>query len=145
MSGATGWRLTYSLAVAGLLLASVAVPAFAQTQGDAIPAHPRDLVFDALQFDPPDQATHRHVLSNGAIAFVVPDHALPLVTVSVVVRTGSWLEPPEKAGLASLTGGQMRAGGAGAIKRPPAVGRNSHADDGTPDESADPVPGPAEA
>ena len=94
-------------------MASVAAPAFAQAQGDAIPAHPGDLVFEPLQFDPPDQAAHRHVLSNGVVAFVVPDHALPLVTVSVIVRAGSWLEPAGKVGLASLTGGQMRAGGAG--------------------------------
>ena len=113
MSGATGRWLACSLAVAGLLMGSVAAPAFAQTPGDAIPAHPGDLVFEPLQFDPPDQAAHRHVLSNGVVAFVVPDHALPLVTVSVIVRAGSWLEPPDKVGLASLTGGQMRAGGAG--------------------------------
>lgn len=113
MSGGTRRRLLCAVALAGLAVAPLAAPALAQAQGGAIPAHPRDLVFDSLQFDPPDQAAHRHVLSNGAIAFVVPDHALPLVTVSVIVRTGSWLEPSEKAGLASLTGGQMRAGGAG--------------------------------
>jgi predicted Zn-dependent peptidase len=91
----------------------VTAPAFGQAQGEAIPAHPSDLVFEPLQFDPPDPAAHRHVMSNGVVAFVVPDHALPLVTVSVIVRAGAWLEPPERAGLAALTGGQMRAGGAG--------------------------------
>ena len=45
----------------------------------------------------------------------MPDRALPLVSVSVLVRTGAYLEPDEKAGLAALTGSQMRAGGAGAL------------------------------
>ena len=82
-------------------------PAGAQT----IPAHPRDLRFEVLDFEPPDAADHRHVLSNGVVAYLVPDHTLPLVTISVMVRTGSHLEPPGKAGLASLVGSQMRAGG----------------------------------
>ncbi len=113
MSGPARRRLSVWVAAAGLALASVAAPALAQAQAETIPAHPTDLVFEPLQFDPPDPAAHRHVLSNGVVAFVVPDHALPLVTVSVIVRAGAWLEPPERAGLAALTGSQMRAGGAG--------------------------------
>ena len=112
MSGARGRWLTGWLAVAVLVM-SGAAPAFAQAQTEAMPAHPRDLVFEPLQFDPPDPAAHRRVLSNGVVAFVVPDHALPLVTVSVIVRVGAWLEPADLTGLATLTGSQMRAGGAG--------------------------------
>ena len=94
----------------GVLAAGPAAPAaFAQS----IPGHPRDLVFADLTFEPPVQADHRHELSNGGVVFVVPDRALPLVTVSVIVRTGAYMEPAGKAGLASLTGSQMRAGGAG--------------------------------
>ncbi len=78
-----------------------------------IAAHPRDLVFEDLAFEPPDPAAHRHELSNGVVVYIVPDRALPLVTVSVIVRTGAYLEPPGKAGLAALTGSQMRAGGVG--------------------------------
>lgn len=96
----------------GVVFAGLAVPpALAQP----IPAHPRDLVFEDLAFDPPDAAAHRHELSNGSVVFIVPDRALPLVSVSVTVRTGAYLEPAEKAGLAALTGSQMRAGGAGAL------------------------------
>ena len=94
----------------GVLLAGLGVPA---ALAQSFPAHPRDLVFEDLSFEPPDPAAHRHELSNGAVVYIVPDRALPLVTVSVVVRTGAYLEPPEKAGLAALTGSQMRAGGAG--------------------------------
>ena len=107
MTGARPFR--GALAAACLLALAVWPPAPAGAQ--PIPAHPSDLHFEPLEFDPPDAASHRHVLSNGVVAFVVPDHTLPLVTVSVLVRTGSYLEPPGKAGLASLVGGQMRAGG----------------------------------
>ena len=103
-------RLFRGPVVAACLIVLAGWPA-APAGAQPIPAHPSDLRFEPLEFDPPDAASHRHVLSNGAVAFVVPDRTLPLVTVSVLVRTGAYLEPPGKAGLASLVGGQMRAGG----------------------------------
>ncbi len=96
------------LPVAVALLAwMVAAPATAQP----IPAHPDELRYDLLDFTAPTSADHRHELSNGVVAFVVEDRELPLVSLSVTVRTGSYLDPPDKIGLASLTGSQMRAGG----------------------------------
>ena len=96
-----------------LLLIGVVMtgPAGAQT----IPAHPNDLTFEPLEFDTPDAARHRYELSNGAVVFVVEDHTLPLVNVSVLVRTGTYLDPLDKAGLAALTGSQMRAGGTASL------------------------------
>ena len=82
------------------------------TQG-GIPAHPRDLKYQPLDYTPPQRNKYRHVLSNGAVAYLVEDHDLPLINVSTLVRTGSYLDPAGKEGLAALTGGQMRAGGAG--------------------------------
>ena len=76
-----------------------------------IPAHPNDLTYELLEFTPPASADHRHELSNGVVVFVVEDHDLPLVSLSVTVRTGTYLDPPAKVGLASFTGSQMRAGG----------------------------------
>ena len=76
-----------------------------------IPIHPRELVFDDLSFEPPSADEHRFELSNGVVVYVVPDHSLPLVTVSVLVHTGSYLDPPGTPGVAALTGSQMRAGG----------------------------------
>ncbi|HZH32013.1 MAG TPA: pitrilysin family protein [Pyrinomonadaceae bacterium] len=76
-----------------------------------IPAHPRELKFTPLSYTPPKREQYRHVLSNGAVAYLVEDHDLPLVSVSTLVRTGSYLDPAGKEGLASLTGAQMRAGG----------------------------------
>ena len=83
----------------------------ATTSAQTIPAHPRELTFDVLEFEPPAAERHRHTLSNGVVVFVVEDHTLPLVSVSVTVRSGSYLEPAGKPGLASLTGAQMRSGG----------------------------------
>ena len=83
-------------------------PAAAQAP---IVAHPRELSFDPLEFEPPVSAEHRHTLSNGVVVFVVEDHTLPLVNVAVTIRTGSYLEPPGKTGVAGLTGSQLRAGG----------------------------------
>ena len=37
----------------------------------AIPPHPRQLAFEALDFEPPAAARHRHTLSNGVVVFVV--------------------------------------------------------------------------
>ena len=62
--------------------------------------HPRELTFEPLEFEPPSSDRHRHTLSNGVVVFLVEDHTLPLVTVSVVVRTGSYLDPLGKEGLA---------------------------------------------
>jgi len=38
------------------------------------------------------------------VAYVVPDRELPLVNIAILVRTGSYLEPAGKEGLADLTG-----------------------------------------
>ena len=76
-----------------------------------IPQHPSQLEFTPIEFTPPIAAEHRHELSNGVVVFLVEDHSLPLVNVQILVRTGAYLEPADKAGLAALTGSQMRAGG----------------------------------
>ena len=93
------------LVVLGALL--LGATAGAQT----IPAHPSELAYELLDFTPPVAADHRHELSNGIVVFVVEDHELPLATLAVTVRTGVYLDPPDKIGLAGLTGSQMRAGG----------------------------------
>ncbi len=50
-------------------------------------------------------------LANGMRLFLLEDHELPLVNISVRIRTGSAYEPAEKIGLASITGEVMRTGG----------------------------------
>ena len=71
--------------------------------GAQIVSHPRLLKFDPLKFDPPKAAQARHVLSNGAVVYAVEDHVFPLVGISLLVRTGQYLDPADKIGLAALT------------------------------------------
>ena len=80
--------------------------------------HPRDLKYPALTYQPPAASSYRQKLSGGSTAYMVEDHALPIINVTVLVRTGDYLEPANKVGLARLTGAQMRSGGT--KTRPPA-------------------------
>ncbi len=98
--------------VVGALLAALALGS-GVSMAQPVPAHPRELTFAPLAFTPPSPAASRRVLKNKVVGHFVEDHALPLVTVSVLIRGGSYLDPDDKTGLASLTGAQMRAGGAG--------------------------------
>ena len=89
--------------------AALAPAAWAAEEG--IPPHPSRLEFPKLTYDPPKPDEHRHELPAGALAYVVEDHQLPLIDISVTFRTGAYLVPKEQAGLASFSGSQIRAGG----------------------------------
>jgi predicted Zn-dependent peptidase len=78
-----------------------------------IPERPEKLQFPAISYEPPDPAAYRVELKAGPVAYVIEDRELPLVTVSVLVRTGQYVEPADKAGLAALTGSVLASGGAG--------------------------------
>lgn len=95
---------------------SAAAPAAAVMPSPAdaergIPEHPRLLEYPPLEFTPPDREAHRHPLPSGVVVYVVEDRTLPLVDVEVLIRAGSYLEPPALAGLAAAVGSQLRAGG----------------------------------
>ena len=92
-----------------LALAAGAAPGWAQPA--AIPAHPDQLSFEPIRYEPPDPAAHRVELSNGMVVFIAEDKTLPLVNLSLRFRVGSWLTPQGKEGLAALAGSQMRLGG----------------------------------
>jgi zinc protease len=104
-------RKLLSAFLAMALLALSPLSLLAQTQQQPIPTHPRELKYTTLSYTPPKREQYRHVLSNGVVAYLVEDHDLPLVTVSTIVYTGTYLDPAGKEGLASLTGSQMRAAG----------------------------------
>src|SRR6185312_7025549 len=53
---------------------------------------------------------HREVLSNGIVLLVAERPAVPIVSVRVFTRAGAVLDPPDKAGLANLTGATMTRG-----------------------------------
>ena len=74
---------------------------------------PRTMRFPTVEFNPPD--AERVVLENGMVVYLLEDHELPLVTVNATLRTGSWLDPADKVGLAGMTGAVMRTGGSAAM------------------------------
>ncbi len=79
--------------------------------GQAIPDHPDKLQFTPVAYTPPSAKDHRVVLKNGMVVFIAEDRTLPLVSIALTIRTGSYLDPKGKEGLAALTGSQMRRGG----------------------------------
>ena len=98
-----------------LLALLVTSPLYAQAlqvaKPDTIPDRPEKLVFSELDFTVPDGDTYRHQLPNGVVVYVAEDHTLPLVSLNVMLKVGSYLESAEQVGLAGLTGSLIRSGG----------------------------------
>lgn len=74
---------------------------------------PRTMAFKPVEFSPPEP--DRVVLDNGLVIYLLEDHELPLVTMTASMRTGGWLDPVDKVGLAGMTGAAMRTGGGGGL------------------------------
>jgi predicted Zn-dependent peptidase len=91
--------------------AAAAASAAARPAAGAIPDHPAKLTYDPLRFELAPGEGFRHQLPSGLVVYVAEDHDLPLVTVSTLVRTGSYLDPADRQGAASLTGRMLRRGG----------------------------------
>src|SRR5688572_33484779 len=78
--GLTWWRATL-----GIALVSALVPLTAVAQRSDL-----------------EKIIHRKVLANGLEVIVVENHGVPLVTVEVDVKNGSFTQSPEFAGLAHM-------------------------------------------
>jgi zinc protease len=91
----------------------IVMPLTSACAGDFALGDPRQMTFKTVEFTPPD--ADRVVLKNGMVVYLLEDHELPLVSMTATIRTGSWLDPAEKIGLASLTGSIMRSGGGGGL------------------------------
>jgi zinc protease len=99
-----GRRLAAAHAAALLALAAAG-------RAEQIPAHPTQLRFPELPLRLPSAEGHRHVLANGVPVYVVTDRTVPLVDVVIGLRVGSFLDPSDRPGVASLTGAMLRRGG----------------------------------
>ena len=97
--------ISIALTIGGLLAAP-----FAGHTAD-IPDRPEKLAFPPLNYEPPSAAKFRVALKSGPVAYVVPDRELPLVNISILVRTGDYAVPAGKEGLAGLTGYLLARGG----------------------------------
>ena len=83
----------------------------ASAGAQAIPDHPDKIRFQPLSFTPPQAKDFRVALKNGMLVFIGEDRTLPLISLGLSLRVGSYLEPAGKQGLAAFTGSQMRRGG----------------------------------
>lgn len=95
----------------GMAAFALLFPLMVAAGDDATTADPRAMKFDPVEFTPPEP--DRVVLENGMVVYLLEDHELPLITLSATLRTGAWLDPAEKVGLAAITGTAMRTGGGG--------------------------------
>lgn len=96
-----------------ILFALLALTAFAQNKPAAAPAGAP--YYKTLKY-PPLRAVEipkveEFTLPNGIRVKLLENHELPLVSGSVLVRTGGLLEPLDKAGVARITGTLIRTGG----------------------------------
>ena len=82
-----------------------------QASDSTIPDRPEKLSFPPLVYEPPDPKDYRIELKSGAVAYVVPDRELPLVNIVIYVRTGDYVEPSGKEGLAETAGYMLARGG----------------------------------
>jgi len=60
-----------------------------------------------IQVPQPDRVE----LPGGMVVYFLEDHDFPIVDMRAMIRVGSIYDPPEKVGLASITGQVMRTGG----------------------------------
>ena len=106
--GVRGGGIAGLVGVAMLLASVTTVCAGELSLGD-----PRTMTFKPVEFSPPEP--ERVVLDNGMVLYLLEDHELPLVSITATMRTGSWLDPIDKIGLAGMTGAVMRTGGGGGL------------------------------
>ncbi len=105
--GRLQWIMKHvGMACAVILMALQIPPVFAS---DAASQDPRQMRFPTVDFKPSEPERVR--LENGMVVYLLEDHELPLITVNAMIRTGTWLDPADKVGLAAMTGTLMRTGG----------------------------------
>lgn len=90
--------LTISLLVSWLAIAQAISFAQRPARSPKVTAPQNEVAARRL----PEAQFVNRVLSNGLEVIVLPDHSVPLVTVELAVRNGSYTEPPELNGLSHL-------------------------------------------
>lgn len=90
--------------------AALAAFAFGSLAAD-LPAHPNEITYEELVFEPPAPSEFRHELASGVPVYMAPSSEFPLVTITFSFKGGAYMEPEGKAGLAGMTGAMIRQGG----------------------------------
>ncbi len=70
---------------------------------------PAKLTYGPLKFAPPQP--FRFTLPNGLTVYILENHELPVVKITLIVKSGSMYDPPGKEGVSELTASLMRTGG----------------------------------
>jgi zinc protease len=91
------FSLLFCLVAPGVLRAEVVTQRSAQRKA---PARPAPATPAPVRL--PEAKLISHVLPNGLEIIVLEDHSIPLVTVELAVKNGSYTEPPELNGLSHL-------------------------------------------
>ena len=73
--------------------------------------HPSLLSYEKLDWEIPGGKESRIILKNGIKLYIAEDKTLPLVSMGVIFKSGSILDPKGKDGLSSLFAVLMRRGG----------------------------------
>ena len=104
-------RMRFILALALLTVATTAAPA-------RTPAHPDEIEFLPLTFEPPQAADYRHTISNSAgevPVYLAPSHEFPLISVTFTFNGGSDQDSANSPGLASAMASMLRRGGTATV------------------------------
>ena len=105
-------RRTALCCLAALALAGCQAPQPSTSRSRAaFPDRPEKLTFPPLKYEPPTPADHRVQLQSGPVAYLAPDRELPLVNISIFVRTGDYVAPAGKEGITDLCGYLLTKGG----------------------------------
>ena len=108
-------KLALLIAAAVGLLAQPAAPPAKPTPSAQARSAATAPSYKALKFPPLGQINipklDESTLPNGIKLYLLENHELPLISGFAIVRTGNLFEPPDKVGLAGVTGIVMRTGG----------------------------------
>jgi predicted Zn-dependent peptidase len=96
-----------------VLSVSVALTVWLAASASAagIPKRPEQIKYPPLAYEPPEQKDFRVELKSGPVGYIAADRELPLVSISILVRTGDYVEPEAKEGVTDLVGYLLSAGG----------------------------------
>jgi len=76
-----------------------------------VPNRPEQLIFEELNFTPPESGDYRYELPSGVPVYMAPSTEFPLVSITFSFKGGAYLVPDDKVGLSAMTGALMRSGG----------------------------------
>ena len=107
----TLWTLNLNNSSASAVLVAVSVVA---AHGQAPDRNQRPGAGLARRWTP---AILKHRLSNGLPVWIVEQHELPVVQMSLQVRTGTDADPPGRYGIASLTSAMLTEGAGSTFRR----------------------------